>query len=297
MKILFRHIALTLTALICLACVACGQEADVQDHTHVYGTTVYFVTDEQKQDWEAPLAALLSNVEDPYQERGENRDVTSSVDPDAPTTPPSHYCGLFDVTADGVPELMLFPYGGGGSAGNALYYVYDIFSGEQIGCLEGGFDKSWCYYYHPDMQAFTAFGQYSWRIGWSGRERYIAVPEYNNEREKYDIRIYLYAYYEIAGEVVDPQPSEEQGIFTGTWIESYPGTIYEIYGHKATLDEYYTEYQRLTEEYVRIPETALCLLSWSDVCGQEEDAAVRGSQMARALLQTEQKFIDYAKQH
>ena len=241
--------------------------------------------DSMKADWEQPLAKLLSNVLIPYGKGGEILGYTASLDDNAPAVPESYACGLLDVTADGVPELLIYPLGGGGSAGNALYFIYDIHTGEKIGSLDGGHDKSWCYYYDTETDECRLYGQFWWRMGWAGRDRYVQKLVYRDQERPYVSDIYLHTSHTIDA----VQELDEDG--NSSWEEVYSNTNHYLNGKKVTMDDYYEEYDHFTTTCIRLPDTALVLFHWDDVAADDADYAEKGQKMAYALTHSEQVFL------
>lgn len=294
---ILKVILLLLASALCFVAVSCGQtltpkEAVAQDYDRIDGKNIYFIADEQKLEWEKSIAALLSNVRHPYY----------TDDPEmkkggykATAVSESVYCALYDITQDGVPELLLVPWGGGGSAGNAVYYVFDIMSGEEIGYVEAAFEETICVYYQREDCALRTVAQFQWRGGWSYRSRWILTIDYDPDAKEIGGELLFQTGHYIDGEIVDQAPTDEEGIYSGTWVETYPDTRYKVDGEAVDLDSYYYEYDNFIRNWIRIPETALCLFSWSDVAEDEDDDVSRAIKMARALVTSKQKFIDYSK--
>ena len=299
---ILKGMTLILVLAVCCAAIGCAAPRTAaneggQDYCRIDGNDIYFVSDEQRMTWESSIAALLSNVQhmqylDDLEMKG---DHCEAANPDLPSVPESHYCALFDITQDGVPELLLVPWGGGGSAGNAVYYVFDIMTGEEIGYVEAAFEETICVYYQREDCALRTVAQFQWRGGWSYRSRWILTIDYDPDAKEIGGELLFQTGHYIDGEIVDQAPTDEEGIYSGTWVETYPDTRYKVDGEAVDLDSYYYEYDNFIRNWIRIPETALCLFSWSDVAEDEDDDVSRAIKMARALVTSEQEFVDYGK--
>lgn len=244
-----------------------------------------FVTDAEKESWTRPLADLLSNVLIPCGEGGELPGHNASADNATPGIPQSYSCGLLDVTADGVPELLVFPLGGGGSSGNAYYQIFDIFTGQEIGDMSGGHADAWCYYYNTETEEAQLYGQYQWRIGWDGRVRFLDQMAILAEDGRYESISYLrteHYFHHIQRVASD-----------GTIVleEAYADTKYYFNDERVFMDDFYQEYDHFVETCIRIPETALILFSWDDVSAEEDSDPEKGQKMAYALTHSEQAFL------
>ena len=278
-----------LVIFIMIVCAGCQQEAakDCLDSTvgtesqsqgetitnaeYIYRISykdIEFISPETYESWRGPLVKLLSNKAIPYGSGGEIMGYTYLY-PDQPCIANGYQLGLFDFDMDAVPELLVNL--GGGSAGNAYYYVYDIMTGELLGSLGGGFDKSWCAYFNLDTGKYEIIGQFEWRVGWQGKERIMRKATLTNTMSDNQKKIvydtsWLYAYYEIdAAELELTQEEIDDGIHA-SWHEIYTGAEFRVNGNGASIYTYFSEYDFFLEYYIRIPETALLLVDWDDVC-------------------------------
>ena len=299
-----KLIALILLSMVILSFVGCAQnendinrDSDINAKTSapnckINGREFYFVSDEVKQEWKEPLAKLLSNVLIPYGEHGEILGYEATIDPKAPVIPQCYECGLLDITMDGVPELLVHPFGYFGSSGTATYFVYNIYSGQKLGEIDGGNGQSWCLYYNTEYDSVDLIGQYWLRGGWAWRDRYITEVYYDESiMECFEAQQFRTS-HEITGEqtdIVDEDPDDM--FYTATWVESYPDTTYYVNRQEVYLDDYYAEYNHFLKTCIRIPETEFILISWDDVSDDEDDYATKGAKMAEALVTSEQEFI------
>lgn len=295
-----------LLAALCMALCAC-QHGNVDDHSVVTnpsgtpdaiinGQPIYYLTDEDKQAWEEPIAKLLANVIPMFD--GRSRDeAKSSYDPNSPAVPPYLACGLLDITRDGCPELLVEPVGAYGSSGTSTYYIYDIPTGKHLGEIGGGIDELFAEYYNIRTGEFYLLGQYWLRYGWEERDRYIVTPGYSDELDGYYLSTVFRVYHKIASKEVEREDEDPNDMYyTAIWEEWYPETKYFAYGQETTLDDYYTAYDEFMHTYVQIPETKLQMLSYSDVCDDGDNSMERASKMAQSLLKSGQKFINRSRQ-
>lgn len=262
------------------------------------GKEIFFVDDTVKKEWKAPLTKLLSNVLISYFDftgdiGSEYIDYRATVDPNEPTIPECYDCGLLDITRDGIPELLVSPYGYSGSSLRKTYFIYDIYTGEKLGSIFGGADQSWCEYLYLETGNIDLTGQYWTRCGCDQRDRYITTVDFCEETNEYQEYIYLHTFHQIASEttdIVDEDPDD--GIYQATWIESYSGTIYYIFDEETSLDQYFDQF---VQSCIKIPETELILIAWEDVREDSGDYPVRGEKMAAALISSKQEYIDFNK--
>ena len=240
-------------------------------YVRVGGENIYFADAKKAETWRAPLEKLLSNVLVMTYVEGKRGPQYVAPDPDSPAIEDGWHFGLFDVTFDGVPELLVDL--GGGSAGNACYNVYDIFTGEMIGDLNGGFDGAWCVYYNVNEKEFAVFGDYIWRMGWDGRMHFFNKLTYDGKSFCEEEYFYEFFTLDIHGYCL--------------------GVSYRINGKEDFADNYLYEKDAFERSYVRIHETGLKLFSWEDVCDEDEDRHVKGKKMTDALLGSGQRFVIY----
>ena len=291
-----KWFAFCLSVSVCLSMVGCTSmfkdDAPPSADCIINGREFYFVSDETKQEWKAPLAKLLSNVLVPYGELGDILGYEATVDSNAPAIPQSFKCGLMDVTMDGIPELLVHPFGYFGSSGIETYFVYNIYSGQKLGEMGGGNAQSWCFYYDTESDALDLVGQYWLRGGFSWRDRYVTEMIYDDERMECVESKYLSTSHEIFGEqtdIVDEDPDDM--FYTATWVETYPNTTYYINDQEVYLDDYYAAYDHFVQTSVRIPETELILIRWEEISNEDDDASQKGAKMAEALVNSKQEFI------
>ncbi|MBQ8407280.1 MAG: hypothetical protein IJY39_00295 [Clostridia bacterium] len=258
----FMGILLVLCILLC-ACTS----ASIGEHSEKlpYGEA-YYVTDEEKEKWREPLLEILSRMH--YFGRD------SASDDSTIFIMPYLSVSLFDMNCDGTPEVIVNQ--GGGSMQNALYEVYDLATGECMGNFDGSFEDSRCYYYDLEEKDYDFIGQSSWRIGYDSRFRFISMMGESDDL----IDCILSEDYNL------PNRSEN-------WEEEIFNVTYSIDGELATIDQYYAAYDALWQRYVRIPDTQMAYIYWSDLEGYdaELEPSSLAEQMADALLRSGQKFI------
>lgn len=277
MKKYVKLICVFLVALECLLIVGCAKgEAEVdaieREFCRINGENLYFVSSEEIEDLREPLVSLLANrSEIVYRDEGEFDEMIP--DPSKPSITHCYACGLFDVTADGIPELLIHPFGFEGSSGAVDYYVYDIKSGEKITSISGGYG-SICLYFDTERNMLAMVENSGTQGGFYSQYADLIVRTFDSEKGRYATDFYLYAHYEI------DLPSR------------YQNTVeYEVNGSPASWHDYYDLYDKFYVNYVRIPETEFNLIYWGDVSSSEDSLEVSAQKMAEALLSSGQKFI------
>ena len=279
LKCFLRIIAALLLICLFAGLVSCG--GGEGNCCVINGKTLSFVSDKEIRRLRKPLAKLLSNME-LFVTDGDDILGYEAPDPSSPSIPNCYRCGLFDVTGDGIPELLVHPFGYHGSSGTATYFVYDIPSGRELGSIDGGIAESWCLFYDTADDSTFAVGSYWLRSGWESRRRRISLLEYDEDSGKCSEKSYFCTMHAIDKELSDD----------GSWAEIYPIKLYELYGEKVSLDDYYDEYDRFLTECIRIKETELVMIDWDEVCSDDDSNAARGKKMADALLSSGQRFME-----
>ncbi len=290
-------VVLTIGIIISIGgCASLPRKADGGDPNGipdciVNGKEIYFIDDEAKIEWTEPLAKLLANVLVAYGEHGEIMGYEAAVDSDAPAIPEFYECGLMDFTGDGIPELLVNPIGYFGSSGVITYFAYDIYSGERIGFIDGGFNQSWCLYYYLEDDSIATIGQYWLRGGWSWRGKYLTKISFNTDVMEYCEEIMLRSAHDVDAVQVEDIYDEEIGEYIEAWEEIYPDTKYFCGIDEVSIDTYFAEYDHFARNYFRIPETEIVFFCWEDVSSKNDGYIVRGEKMAKALVTSEQEFI------
>ena len=276
-------------------------ESETREESEPKETVIYrlqnervtYLSNEKKEAWREPLIAILSKMHPGgyYEE----------VDPEAEDPdmryeyiPGGYAIALMDFNADGVPEVV--EAYSGGSAGNTYYEIFDLYSGEPIGSLNGGGVDEWCVYYHTSYGSYETVGQYEWRIGWAGRTRFITKAtvgeRLDGDGKAILEREYLCVEYSIDMMEVELTPEQIEAGVHASYEEIYPATEYFVNGDRSYFDEYYTEYDAFVKSCIRLPETAMTRFTWDSVSDEEEAQSIRALKMAEALLTSNQMFIE-----
>ena len=273
----------------------------------VEGKEFFFIDDEVKKEWEEPLAKLLANVRVPYGGKEGIDGYKASVDSKMPVIPQNYRCGLLDVTEDGIPELLVLPFGYNGSSGMESYYAYNIYSGQKIGEISGSPNASWCFYYDKQNDRIELYGQYWLRDGAFGEDFFLKGLNYFDMEMECYMDEWLHARYDLSRYVgADADSNDDLSEFTDKIKYSKPPTnplyddskigecmeiTYYINDKVVTFDEYYAECDEFVTSKIKIPQTEFIMIDWDDVSDDDDDYVTKGKKMAKALINTEQKFI------
>lgn len=246
--------------------------APERDYCRIDGEDIYFIGGEELQALREPLIKLLANRKEKYYQEGADVQYIPP-DPDSPAIEGCYRCGLFDVTADGVPELFIPPWGFEGSSGVVDYYVYDIKTGEKIEQISTGYG-SYCCYFDTERRALALVENSGSQIGWYMKSTYLYVRIYDSAKGEYVSDLNISADY-----VLDVPSANENRV--EYFIDYKPASWHD---YQDLLDRFYMN-------YVRIPETELTMIDWSEVSKKDDDRFVSAQKMADALLASEQKYV------
>lgn len=278
-----KTLTLWMTVCMGLSGIACTRsETAPRDPVGcvINGTEISFVGEPVKKTWEEPLVRLLTKSLTAESEDG-FFDARSILDSENSIVPPGYCYGLLDVTTDGVPELLIHPYGYGGSAGNATYFIFDIHSQQCLGSIDGGQDGTWCTYLHKETGELTWMARFWWRYGWAERERFIKKLEYDPALQQYTDAKYLCIYHGVESGLADSA------------ADCVTESRFYLSGQEVFMEEYYAEYDRFLQNWIPVPETELVLFGWGDVSSIEDSGQTKAKKMAQALIGSEQEFILY----
>lgn len=273
-----------------------NDEEPIATQSYVVDGKEFFVIDEKaKKEWKEPLAKLLANVRVPYGGKEGIDGYKASVDSKAPVLPQNYRCGLLDVTQDGIPELLVHPFGFFGSSGTETYYAYNFYSGQKLGEISSSTNGSWCFYYDTQSNKIELYGRYWLRQGVGREDFFTKIARYSDGTMETYVNDYLQATYEIL--VYDEQDTlpyfmpQANPLYDDSDIGKCSEIIYYIGDEKVTFDEYYAECDKFVTNKIMLPETELILIDWDDVSEDEDDYITKGKKMAEALISTNQKFI------
>ena len=271
MKKYREKILIVLSALLIISTLltACGKEKapepSVPENKDVAPDEITYVTSDQKEAWRKPLEKLLANVGDTF---------NAAEDPDYDdilSIPKGYDCGLLDVNFDSIPEVVI--NFGGGTAGNATYSIYDLYTGREIGFFDGAIQDAWCVYYDTAAKTLCHMSEFKLREGWDKSHHVLARLNYQLEENEYHGQWHLWR-----TEVVDQ---------SGDLLYCN----YKLDGKAATAEAYAAAHAAFQQNCQMQNGTRMVLISWSDVSDSEDDAKTRGRKMAEALLSSEQAFI------
>ena len=175
--------------------------------------------------------------------------------------------GLLDLNFDGTPELIVAYKGG--SMGNVFLEAYDLISGEEV-C-------AWVETPHYEDVYAVYFCTYRHDNG-----DYILV---NKGALRDGVE-----WYELTSKITESL--EFETLFSET-MSSFENTRYYCGGNEVSLAEYEKQQAQFYDEYTEIKETQIQLVYWSTIEADTESKAL--AQMAKALIDSDQQFIDYRK--
>jgi hypothetical protein len=268
-------------ALVLCTLASAGCASLERGYTKINGNKIYFASDHEIEKWRAALEKLLSNVAyTQYADDAKGEIIGYKPEyPEEPSVSDGIACALFDLTCDGSPELLIDL--GGGSAGNAVYEVYNIYTGEKLGLLDSSPGSAVCCYYNTETDGIDIVNKFYWRNGWSTKLFYTSfiIPENGNLTEK----IYLESRYEMDMENV---AEDNFNIICG-------GMSCSVWGKVTDPEAYLEECEYFDTTYIRIKETELKYIYWYFVTDESDTPDKRGEKMAAALLSSGQRFIVY----
>ena len=281
---------ITFILLISMSITFCTCQKDDIEETYKseeynhYEVDIY-VSDSEKEEWYNAIVKLISNQEEPYGTPADGIIGYEAPRPDEPSIASGFDMGLFDVTGDGTPELLLNM--GGGSAGNDFFYIYDIFTGKIVGQVDGGGKKAWAIYYDTENSKYLPIGRYDWRNGDSGSIHFITTIVFDDEDCTYREKGLFYSSLEYD----KIQLEDEEGKFAGIELE-IDEVVFRVDGEPCGFQDYHYELTDFYQEHSLVPHTGLMLYYWSDVADEDDSYQKRAEKMAQMLLYgSGQKFV------
>ncbi len=270
MKTRNQSLLTLLAVLLSLAILltACGSGALSKEHPRqtIGDKTFTFASEKDKDAWRKPLERLLSNAREVGAE-----DYDEPTYKDLPTFWNGRDCALFDVTLDGVPELIV-NYGGG-SAGNHFYEIFDLYTGASVGTFDGDAHDDWRVYYNTELDLICLMGVYGFREGWDINYTYHSQLTFDAERGEYTSRV-LYETKSVIQNMNDDAPY----------------VIYYVGDQKVSEADYAAAMAAFERTYIELDGTKLTFFSWYDLEAEEGNYKERAQEMTDALLSSEQKF-------
>ncbi len=255
-------------------------------HHRVYHDLEY-VSDEEKATWREPLLRLFENELPRFMgEKSLGDSSAETTDPDTPRIERGYYAGLLDIDTDGVPELIIDL--GGGSAGNACYNVYDLYTGEELGSMDGGYGDAWCTYLNAENGRLETIGRFTWRLGFSQRStfvrRAVIVGSEAGNRMLYEYPM-MEMTYNIKMVPVELTPEQIEKGISESWEEVCVGVSFYLNDSRTYLDDYLRAMDDFHRTRIRIPETEMKEIIRYDY---EDDEIER---LVDDLLALDQKFV------
>ncbi len=272
-----RIFAFILCFFVLLGLFACGK-TDKSEHCRINGTTFNFLSDKEMEKLREPLEKLILEALAIEPVTDDFYDYVKLFPANSPTVIPGVQYGLLDVNFDGVPELVVEPYGYNGSSGAATYCVFDIFSGKNIGEINSGQDD-WCVYFETGTNALVIIGEYITRGGWTDHSYSCVMIESDAETGGFSKRYLLKSHHSYIGGAEDSDENEN-------W-----SSVYYVDGEKTGPELYLHVSQALKKSYARIPETMLTFVSDEYFYDLDISKEEHAEYIVDALLSTGQEFI------
>ncbi len=276
-----KYIFKVLLVLLLLSLVGCTKvNSSAKDPFDSYAGEYksIYVSDEEKAAWFDPIVKLISNQEELIEDEYDRGLGYEAPRPNEPSISHGWGIGLFDITMDGVPELVVDA--GGGSSGCNLYYLYDIFSGEKIDDINGTSENdSWGIYYNLENDQYFPLGRYSYRGGWGSNSHFTVTIRYDEKEEQYQHILLFFSQY---------------------YYEEYDGNEAHVefrVNEEPTNSEGYQYRERIFyQENCLLPYTGIKFYDWSDVSDKDDSYQERAEKMARMLLYgSGQQFVKFDK--
>ena len=276
-----RAFAILLCCFALFGLFGCGK-AEETNYCRVNGATVNFMSASEREKLREPLEKLILEALSARPAVDEAYDEVVLFDSDSPTVIPGISYGLFDVNLDGIPELLVEPYGYSGSSGNTVYAFFDIYSGKNVGVIQSGQDD-WCVYLDTSDNSLVILGEYVTRSGWSEQSFYLDALEFDEDKNTCYNRSILFSYHYCINRSFD-----------GKELEKWSSTYY-IDGQNVGAEEYLFSYSATRQNYIRIPETELKIIFDDHYYDSDISVEEHTEFIVDALLSTGQAFVEQEK--
>ena len=187
---------------------------------------------------------------------------------------------LIDVDLDGMPELALaFP---GGSAGNTLFTLFDIVSGEEIGSYNAAYygDKplgELALYLDTELNKYLYVGKAVFRNGSDTSSCLTYTVAYDGEGKEYTQKIIFLEEYEYS----EGSNSDSE--------KPVSSVLHTVNGIRVSHEKYLYETAVFMQKTVKIPDSDVVYIEWNDIEGDTEEEKI--SAMADALINSTQAFV------
>ncbi len=258
---------------------SCGK-TDQQEYCRINGTTFEFLSEKEMEKLREPLEKLILEALSLEPVTDDFYDYVKLFPTNSQTVIPGVQYGLLDVNYDGVPELIVEPYGYGGSSGAVTYCVFDIYSGKNIGEISSGQDD-WCVYVYAGTDTSVIIGEYITRGGWTDHSYCCVMIESDGETGGFSKRYLLDSHHSYIGSAADTDVNEN-------W-----SSVYYVDGEKTGPELYLHVSQSLKKSYSRIPETMLTFVRDEYFYDLDISKTEHARYIVDSLLSTGQKFIAY----
>ena len=213
-------------------------------------TQYTLLTEEQKQFWKPYLLNILPSIEIWDSEK---------------YIPGSFAIGVMDINFDNVPEV--FAASPGGSMGNVVIDIYDLYTGEEIDHYNAAHWKDWDNIYLCVVDK-------------SGEKSILTEGSYRDPELGW-VKLFSLLSYESSTGVS----------FTSLFAESVAQEVgyYKCNGKMVSKEEYDAKFQQFLKEYQTISQTQIQLIKWEQFDAESREEL--NEKMADALIGSTQEFV------
>ncbi len=289
------HISFILMALVmCLLFAGCNHlqqnveppsdstfEDSETENEIIYSTVTIekelkFVSAEEKEKWREPLLKLISNEGNIVKDEKGNIIGYDCPDLTQPSIERGVSFALIDFDIDGIPELAVENEVVADN-GEKSISIYELYTGDRIGLLDGCGDRKWCTYFNTENGRFQMICHRNISKGSSGQRRVI---------EKFSTAITRYGYLEVEYPVksIDTDTYLSADYDSFGWQQT-EGKLYDCIKSDNAVDflEYLYEYDNFNKTCIRIPKTSVVFVDKDSMTAEE---------IVDTLLSSEQKFCE-----
>ena len=189
------------------------------------------------------LIALLENEEQQvYNPEDQSFGYEMAPYPDRTSIPASYHFGLFDLTGDGVPELLCAMWGYSGSMGNARYAIYDVLAETKMAELPASYGQPLARYRNKEDGTVHFIGTRHLQMGVSDQFEDLVEWSFDPETAAFEVR-------HIYGTEVVFRPEDIGG--------EHPMRIYSVSGEEVSEERYDEAVCSFENVYEKVPDSEI----------------------------------------